>query len=197
MVGHFWRYSYDKFGWTTRSLPALRVPAAALGQPAVPLRHARRGRRTRHRPASCRSRGPRPSGISEDALPPVAVIGGLVAGRRHRRRPGHPDLPPAHRRPGLLGHHADGQADVRLPRPASSSWACGTPWPSQHLRRHYDYREGVSLWFREHLPFRARPGPDGRARRSASSCTRCSAFRCSRCGPSPGWCTCSARPSAT
>ena len=51
VVGHFWRYRYDKFGWTTRSIAALRGPAAEAGLPAVPLRHARGRRRPRHRPA--------------------------------------------------------------------------------------------------------------------------------------------------
>ena len=35
-LGHWWRYRYDKFGWTTRSSPAVRAQAAALGQPDVP-----------------------------------------------------------------------------------------------------------------------------------------------------------------
>ena len=63
---------------------------------------------------------------------------------------------------------------------------------------HYDYREGVSVWFRgvprasslhpelmAEAPLGFQLHAPGRVRRS------------SRCGRSPGWCTCSARRSAT
>ena len=58
----------------------------------------------------------------------------------------------------------------------------------------YNYREGVSVWYRVVPRLPARRHPDGRRARWASSCTRWSPSGCSRCGPSPGWCTCSARP---
>ena len=62
----------------------------------------------------------------------------------------------------------------------------------------YDYREGVSVWFRGiFLP--SRPTPDlmarGAARVPAARAGR--VRRCSRCGRSPAWCTSSARRSAT
>ena len=51
VVGHFWRYRYDKFGWTTRSSQLYEDRLLRIGSPAVPLRDARRRRRPRHRAA--------------------------------------------------------------------------------------------------------------------------------------------------
>ena len=115
VVGHLWRYRYDKFGWTTRSSQLYENRLLRIGSPLFHfgmlgvvgghviglLRAAVVDRRGRHQ----RARLPR--------------------GRRRRRprspasdrgRHGDPDLPPPHRRPGLLRHHAHGQGDVRLPR---------------------------------------------------------------------------------
>ena len=113
VVGHFWRYHYDKFGWTTRSCQ-LYEDRCCGSAPAVPLRDARR-RRGHIIGLLVPGPGPR-RWASRGHLPPG----------RGRRRParrgdglgrhGDPDLPAAHRRPGLLRHHGDGQGDVRLPR---------------------------------------------------------------------------------
>ena len=84
-VGHIWRYRYDKFGWTTRSSPAVRAPAAAAGG----------ARCSTSGSCSCslghvggllasRSRGPTRSGISETAYHAVAIV------TRRRRRRLHP-----------------------------------------------------------------------------------------------------------
>ena len=97
-------------------LAALRGPDAADRQPALPLRDARRRRRPRHRPAGARSRGPTRSAISEETYHVVAVARRAARRRDGAGRHGDPDLPTAHRGTGLLGDHADGQGDVRLPR---------------------------------------------------------------------------------
>ena len=106
VVGHFWRYRYDKFGWTTRSSQLYEDRLLRIGQPAVPLRHARRRRRPRHRPAGPAVVDRRASGSADETYHVVAVVGGLVAGVMARGRHGDPDLPAPHRRAGVLGDHA-------------------------------------------------------------------------------------------
>ena len=58
----------------------------------------------------------------------------------------------------------------------------------------YNYREGVSVWYRSFLAFQ----PDADLMAEAPLGFQLHALvgvrRSSRCGPSPGWCTCSARP---
>ena len=114
VVGHFWRYRYDKFGWTTRSSQLYENRLLRDRQPAVPLRHARRRRRSRLRAADPtvvdrrggHRRGDVPRGRGRR----------WPAGRgRDRRRAGHPGLPAPHGRAGLLGDDGHGQGDVRLP----------------------------------------------------------------------------------
>ena len=51
VVGTWWRYRYDKFGWTTCPRSAYGVTTVANRQPDVSLRHPCRRRRPRHRPA--------------------------------------------------------------------------------------------------------------------------------------------------
>ena len=42
VVGHWWRYRADQFGWTSGSTQLLRAEDPRLGRPGVPLRRARR-----------------------------------------------------------------------------------------------------------------------------------------------------------
>ena len=49
VVGHWWRYRTDQFGWTSGSTQLFEQQDPRLGQPGVPLRRARRRRRPRHR----------------------------------------------------------------------------------------------------------------------------------------------------
>ena len=166
VVGHLWRYRYDKFGWTTRSsqlyenrLLRIGSPLFHFGMLGVVGGHVigllvpevvDRGRRDQ------RARLPRRGRRRRRSWPGSMTVVGH----------GHPDLPPPHGRAGLLGHHADGQGDVRLPRRRSSSWACGTPSPANIFGGDYNYREGVSVWFRSHPRLPARPRADGATRRS-------------------------------
>ena len=110
VLGHLWRYRYDKFGWTTRSsqlyenrLLRIGSPLFHFGMLGVVFGHVigladpggvDRGRR--------------------DLAGDVPLGGGLggVSPACGRGRHGHPDLPPAHRRPGVLGDDADGQGHV-------------------------------------------------------------------------------------
>ncbi len=114
VVGHFWRYRYDKFGWTTRSSQLYEDRMLRIGQPAVPLRHARGRRRARHRPAGARVLDRRRRHLGDD-VPRRRGGGRPGRGPDGPGRAGHPDLPATHGRTGVLGDHADGQGDVRLP----------------------------------------------------------------------------------
>ena len=114
VVGHLWRYRYDKFGWTTRSSQLYENRLLRIGSPLFhfgmlgvvgrprdrPAGAAVVDRRRRHQRAHVPRRGGRrrAAGRGDD-------------GGRH----GDPDLPPAHHRPGLLRHDDHGQGHVRLP----------------------------------------------------------------------------------
>ena len=126
VVGHFWRYRYDKFGWTTRSSQLYEDRLLRLGSPL--FHFGMLGVVGGHViglliPESWTDA----VGISTETYHVVAVAGGLVAGRDGAGRDGDPRLPAPHGRAGVLGHHRDGQGDVRLPRQPPSCWACGTP----------------------------------------------------------------------
>ena len=105
VVGHFWRYRYDKFGWTTRSSQLYEDRLLRWGSPLfhfgmlgvvgghvvgllVPRVVDRRGRHQR------------------PTYHVVAVVGGLLAGVLAVVGHGDPDLPAAHGRAGVLGDHA-------------------------------------------------------------------------------------------
>ena len=131
VVGHFWRYRYDKFGWTTRSSQLYEDRMLRIGSPLfhfgmlgvvgghvigllVPESWTDAVGRQRPRPTtSSRSRG------------------GLLGRRDGRGRHGDPDLPPPHGRAGVLGDHGHGQGDVRVPRRRDRARACGTPSPAR------------------------------------------------------------------
>lgn len=49
VVGHAWRYRYDKFGWTTRSSQLYEDRLLRLGSPLFHFRHARGGGGPHHR----------------------------------------------------------------------------------------------------------------------------------------------------
>ena len=96
-------------------------------------------------------------GVTEGMYHASAVGVGSRRRRLHRGRHGDPDLPPPHRRPGVLRHHPHGQGDVRSSSAPSSCSAWPTP-SSPTSSAHYDYRDGVSVWFRG--IFRLDPHPE-------------------------------------
>ena len=51
VVGHLWRYRYDKFGWTTRSSQLYENRLLRIGSPLFHFGMLGRRRRPRHRPA--------------------------------------------------------------------------------------------------------------------------------------------------
>ena len=146
VVGHCWRYRYDKFGWTTRSSQLYESRLLRLGSPLFHfgilfvIARARLG-------LGVPQTWTETVGVSEGMYHASAV--GVGIGRRglHRGGHGHPHLPAAHRRAGLLGHHADGQGDVRRARHRHRARA------GQHRGRATSSAttttaHGVSIWFR-------------------------------------------------
>ena len=150
VVGHFWRYRYDKFGWTTRSSQLYENRLLRIGSPLfhfgmlgvvgghvigllVPQSWTDAvGHQRAHRTTWWPSRA------------------ASLAGRADRGRHGDPDLPPPHHRAGLLRHHADGQGHVRR---SSAPSSCSGMWNTiagsiLTVGGEYNYREGVSVWFR-------------------------------------------------
>ena len=112
VVGHWWRYRADQFGWTSRSTQLFEQQDPRLGRPGLPLRRARRGRRPRHRldDPEVVHRGDRDVG---EHLP-VVLRGGRRDGRRGvRRRLRGPRLSAGDQRAGAADDVAHGPA--RLP----------------------------------------------------------------------------------
>ena len=137
-------------------LAALRGPAAADGQPAVPLRHPRGVPRPRDRAGHPEvvDRGGRASpramyhfmAVSVGALAGLRTVVGMAILIYRRRTVG----------PGLLGDHPDGQGHVRLPRRRDPAR------PLQHGRG--EHRSATTTT--------ARASRSGSAGSSASTCTR-------------------------
>ena len=105
VVGHFWRYRYDKFGWTTRSSQLYEDRLLRIGSPL--FHFGMLGVVGGHVigllvPQSWTDA----VGISEHTYHVVAVVGRPARRRHGGGRHGDPDLPPPHRRAGLLGDHA-------------------------------------------------------------------------------------------
>ena len=153
VVGHCWRYRYDKFGWTTRSSQLYENRLLRIGSPL--FHFGMLGVVGGHViglliPQSWTDA----VGISEHAYHVVAVGGGLLAGVMTVVGHGDPDLPPPHRRAGLLRHHAHGQGDVRLPGVVIVLGMWNTIAGSiLTIGGEYNYREGVSVWYRSFLAF--------------------------------------------
>ena len=185
VVGHIWRYCYDKSGPPARASCTSR--GCWAGQPAVPLRHPVCDRRPHHRPAH--SNRIEAIGISQNAYHWLAVVIGAIAGLARSARPSH--LPPPDGRAGVLGHHHQRQGDVRLPAATivpDTTPSSATSWPTTTTGR------SCRLVPPDLLPA-ARPSlmvdaPTFKLHAIVASC-------CSRSGRSPAWCTSSPRPSAT
>ena len=145
VIGTWWRYRYDKFGWTTRS-SQLYESRLLHRQPDVPFRHPRGDRRARHRPGDPES-WTRAVGLSEHGYHLQAVILGTIAGLStlvgialliYRRRTRGP----------VFGHHRQRQAHVRRAGGRHRRRAVRDRPRFRAGRRAYDYRQSVSIWFR-------------------------------------------------
>ena len=115
VIGHFWRYRYDKFGWTTRSSQLYETRLLRWGSPL--FHFGMLGVVGGHIigllvPESWTDA----IGITPEIYHVVAVAGGLIAGLM-----------------ALVG------------------------MAILSVGGHYDYREGVSVWYRSFLAFSPKP----------------------------------------
>ena len=112
VVGTWWRYRYDKFGWTTRSSQLYESRLLRIGSPmfhfgmlVVVFGHVI----GLVIPQSWTDA----VGLSHHAYHVQAVVLGSIAGIIDAGRHRAADLPTAHHRPGVHGHHRQRQVDVR------------------------------------------------------------------------------------
>ena len=154
VVGHVWRYRYDKFGWTTRSSQLYENRLLRIGSPlfhfgiiGVFFGHVL-------------GLGiPKPwteaVGISEGVYHVVAVTGGTLAGAAtvigmailiYRRRTTGPVFSATTRMDKVM--YAFLAAVIVL-----GLWNTVV----SNILGHYDYREGVSIWFRGIFRFQLHP----------------------------------------
>ena len=157
VVGHFWRYRYDKFGWTTRSSQLYEDRMLRLGSPL--FHFGMLGVVGGHViglliPESWTDA----VGISTETYHLVAIIGGLVAGFMtliglgilvYRRRTVGPVF------------SATTVMDKVMYAFLAAAIALGM-WNTiagsiLSVGGQYDYREGVSVWYRGFLAFNPDP----------------------------------------
>jgi nitrate reductase gamma subunit len=152
VVGHVWRYRYDKFGWTTRSSQLYEDRMLRLGSPL--FHFGMLGVVGGHViglliPESWTDA----VGISNETYHLVAVIGGLVAGLMamvgmciliYRRRTVGPVFSATTVMDKVM--YVFLAAAILLGMWNTVLGASGL--------EHYNYREGVSVWYRSFLAFR-------------------------------------------
>jgi nitrate reductase gamma subunit len=157
VVGHGWRYRYDKFGWTTRSSQLYEDRLLRLGSPL--FHFGMLGVVGGHVIGLLVPRSwTEAVGIDDHLYHLVAVIGGLVAGAAalvgmailiYRRRTVGPVFSAT--TPMDKAMYAFLGAAVVL-----GMWntIAGSVFS---LGGEYNYREGVSVWYRSFLAFQPRP----------------------------------------
>ncbi len=136
VVGTWWRYRYDKFGWTTRSSQLYESRLLRIGSPmfhfgilVVVFGHVI----GLVIPQSWTDA----VGLSHHAYHVQAVILGSIAGISDAGRHLAADLPTTHHRTGVHGHHRQRQVDVRGAGRWRSSRDCAPPrsGPASSARR--------------------------------------------------------------
>jgi nitrate reductase gamma subunit len=159
VVGHYWRYRYDKFGWTTRSsqlyenrLLRLGSPLFHFGMLGVVAGHLVGLLIPEHWTGA--------AGISNHTYHLVAVTGGLLSGAAvvigmviliYRRRTVGPVFSATTRMDKVMYAFLGTVVLLGIWNTlASSTFQLGG--------HEYDYREGVSVWFRQFWSFH--PDPD-------------------------------------
>lgn len=155
VVGHMWRYRYDKFGWTTRSSQLYEDRLLRLGSPL--FHFGMLGVVGGHVigllvPISWTEA----VGVSDHLYHLVAVIGGLAAGVAamlgmgiliYRRRTVGPVFSATTPMDKIM--YAFLAAAIVLGMWNTILGASGV--------NHYNYREGVSIWYRSFLAFNPQP----------------------------------------
>lgn len=158
VVGHFWRYRYDKFGWTTRSSQLYEDRLLRWGSPMfhfgmlwVVLGHFL----GLVIPKSWTSFIPQ--GIYHS----IAVVGGMIAGILalvgvailiYRRRTTGPVFSATTPMDKVMYFFLGSVIVLGMLNTLNSSGAIAVGTDG-----HYDYREGVSVWFRSIFWFQPQP----------------------------------------
>jgi nitrate reductase gamma subunit len=157
VVGHFWRYRYDKFGWTTRSSQLYEDRMLRIGSPL--FHFGMLGVVGGHVvglliPESWTDA----VGVTTEMYHVVAVVGGLIAGVMalvgmtiliYRRRTVGPVF----------------SATTKMDKAMYALLALAIVFGMWNtiagsilsVGGHYDYREGVSVWYRSFLAFQPQP----------------------------------------
>ena len=154
VVGHYWRYTYDKFGWTTRSSQLYENRLLRWGSPL--FHFGLLGVIGGHVVGLVIPKGWTESvGVSEDlyhflavslgGLAGVATVVGLVI-LVYRRRTVGPVFMATTRMDKLMYVFLAAVILLGMWNTVASS-----------IFGHYDYREGVSVWFRGIFTFRPDP----------------------------------------
>ena len=153
VVGHFWRYRYDKFGWTTRSSQLYEDRMLRIGSPL--FHFGMLGVVGGHVIGLLVPEGWTDAvGITPTMYHTAAIVGGLLAGVMtlvglailiYRRRTVGPVFSATTNMDKVM--YAVLAAVIAL-----GMWntVAGSVF---NLGGHYDYREGVSVWYRSFLAF--------------------------------------------
>ncbi len=152
-VGHFWRYRYDKFGWTTRSSQLYEDKLLRLGSPL--FHFGMLGVLGGHIIGLLVPRSWTDAiGISDEAYHVVAITGGLAAGIAavvglviliYRRRTNGPVVSATTNMDKVM--YAFLAAAILLGMWNTIAGSILT------IGGEYNYREGVSVWYRSFLAF--------------------------------------------
>jgi len=157
VVGHVWRYRYDKFGWTTRSSQLYEDRMLRIGSPL--FHFGMLGVVGGHViglliPQSWTDA----VGVSTETYHVVAVAGGLIAGLMalvgmtiliYRRRTVGPVFSATTVMDKVMYAFLGAAIVLGMWNTIAGSILS--------VGGHYDYREGVSVWYRSFLSFRPRP----------------------------------------
>jgi nitrate reductase gamma subunit len=157
VVGHFWRYRYDKFGWTTRSSQLYEDRMLRIGSPL--FHFGLLGVVGGHIigllvPESWTAA----IGVTKEIYHGVAIVGGMIAGVMalaglailiYRRRTVGPVFSATTRMDKVM--YAFLAAVIAL-----GMWNT-IAGSILSVGGHYDYREGVSVWYRSFLAFQPQP----------------------------------------
>ncbi|MFZ2502512.1 MAG: respiratory nitrate reductase subunit gamma [Nocardioides sp.] len=156
VVGHFWRYRYDKFGWTTRSSQLYEDRLLRLGSPL--FHFGMLGVVGGHVigllvPKSWTDA----VGITPEMYHFAAVFGGLIAGAMaliglailiYRRRTTGPVFSATTTMDKVMYVFLGSAIVLGMWNTVVAS--------ALSIGGHYDYREGVSIWYRSFLAFTPR-----------------------------------------
>ena len=157
VVGHAWRYRYDKFGWTTRSSQLYENRLLRIGSPL--FHFGMLGVVGGHViglliPESWTDA----VGVSTELYHLTAVVGGLVAGLMalvgmailvYRRRTVGPVFSATTRMDKVMYAFLGVVIALGMWNTIAGSILS--------IGGHYDYREGVSVWYRSFLAFQPQP----------------------------------------